>query len=306
MDRPRGRHKHERTVPLLGGIAVSIAFAICVLLFIEPTNALPEEKILTIVGIGLVFVLLGFLDDAYDISPWSKLLGQIAAAIVLVRADIVVEFIGNPFQEGALIEFGSYAAIVTVLWILLMVNTVNWTDGLDGLVSGNGFIAAMVIALLSLSTDQDEVANIAFILGGALLGFLLYNFNPASIFLGDSGSMFIGYILAVLAFLGGAKIATAILVLAIPIIDTGLIILYRIMKNKPVYIGDRNHLHYRLLDQGFTQHQVAGLFYAGGMVFGFVSLFFRGEMKLFAFIILAIIFVSAWILLWRLSNRKRG
>lgn len=305
VDRPRGRHQHKQTVPLLGGVAVFLAFALVVMLLMEPTQALPIENLLTILGVGTIYVLLGFLDDVYDISPWSKLLGQLAAAIVLVGADIKIEFIGNPFESQGLVEFGSYSALVTVLWIMLMVNATNWADGLDGLVTGNGLIAAVVIGILSLQTQNTEVAKLAFVLAGSLAGFLLYNFHPAKIFLGDSGSMFIGFILSVLAFLGGAKLATAILVLAIPILDTGLTIMYRLVKNKPVYVGDRNHLHHRLLDQGFSQRQVAGMFYAGGLAFGLVSLFLQGEMKLIAFLVLMVLFVLAWVFLWRISNLKR-
>ncbi|HNT30393.1 MAG TPA: MraY family glycosyltransferase [bacterium] len=303
VDVPGGRHLHDRVVPKLGGVAIFLSFILVVLVTHRPT--LTEW---TVLGVGLIFLLIGVLDDAYRITPWSKLLGQLAAAIVLVMGGLEITTVANPFTGSTippLVSLGTFSALITVLWIVGLANTVNLSDGVDGLVSGVTCISAIILALLSIKTDNYPAAQMAVIFTGAVAAFLVYNFHPAKIFLGDSGTMFIGYFLAALGFLGGAKLATALLVLGVPILDGGFTIVYRLLNGKPVYIGDRNHLHFRLLKQGLSPVQVCFIFYGLSCFFGVLALFISGRQKLWALGLLFVIFLIGWISLYYLDRRRK-
>jgi len=299
VDIPRGRHLHDRVVPKLGGVAIFISFATVVLL------TQPHSLVLwNILGASLIYLLIGVADDAYHITPWSKLLGQFAGAVLLVSGGIEIAQVGNPFT-GALVSLGVISSLVTVLWIVGISNTVNISDGVDGLVSGVTVISSLILAILSYKTGHHEAAELALIFCGAVSAFWIYNFHPAKIFLGDSGSLFIGFFLATMGFVGGAKLATALLILGVPILDGGFTVLYRLIHGRPVYEGDRNHLHFRLLGYGLTQVQVAGIFYAISLTMGLVALFISGMQKVWALGLLFLIFVIGWSALWQLSKRKK-
>jgi UDP-GlcNAc:undecaprenyl-phosphate GlcNAc-1-phosphate transferase len=299
VDIPSGRHQHERVVPRLGGLAIFLSVTVTVVATLPLSFELKQ-----ILALGFVFLMIGILDDAFDISPWSKLLAQLAGASVLVLSGLSINFFGNPFT-GALVSLGAFAAIVTVLWIITVVNVINLTDGIDGLVSGVTVISALVLAFLSYQTGHPNTAKLALILAGGSLGFLVYNFYPAKIFLGDSGTMFIGFLLGVLGFLGGAKIATAMLILGIPILDAGFIILYRAMKGKPIYQGDRNHLHFRLRDRGISPIKICLFFYSVTAALGAIALFFSGREKLIALSILILFFALLWTFLIRWERKLK-
>jgi len=299
VDVPSGRHQHDRVVPKLGGLGIYISLATVALLTLPHST-----ELLYILAIGLVFLLVGIMDDLYNISPWSKLLGQLAGATVFVMSGREIEYFNDPFT-GALVGLGSYATLVTVTWIVSLANVVNLTDGIDGLVSGVTVISAVVLALLTLQIGNPNIAQLALILAGAVLGFWVYNFPPAKIFLGDSGTMFIGFMLAVLGFLGGAKIATALLLLGIPILDAGFIVLYRLAKGKPIFQGDRNHLHFRLLDRGVKPIRICIFFYALSALLGTIALFFSGAQKLLALSLLILFFALLWAVLLRWERKLK-
>lgn len=291
---PGGRHQHGRMVPKLGGIAIYLSFT-AVTLFVFPWSA----ALWQILGSALLFLLIGALDDAHNISFWSKLLAQLAAAITFTSGGLEIMTIGNPWTS-ALLSLGMWSTLITVLWIITVVNVVNLSDGIDGLVPGVTVISAVVLALLSFKTGNIATARLALILAGSTAGLLFYNFHPAKIFLGDSGTMMIGFLLAIFGFLGGAKIATAMLILGIPILDGFFIILYRWSLGKSIFQPDRNHLHFRLLDRGLSAPQICYLFYGASAVLGGLAIFMSGRWKIAALAALILFFAAgvAWLAKW--------
>lgn len=276
LDKPNARKVHKGLMPRLGGLAVYFSFAAAVLL----TRPLTIQLAGLLFG-GLLIVLLGMVDDTKGLSPKAKLAGQILAALAVVPFGIQVEFITNPIS-GGVITLGILAVPVTVFWIISVTNAVNLIDGLDGLASGTSMIAALTIAAVSWKQgvihdgafNNAEVALLALVLAGAILGFLRYNFHPAKIFLGDTGSMFLGYCLSVLAIMGLTKSAAAIsvfipiLILGIPLLDTFFAIVRRCYNGKPIFEPDKSHLHHRLMALGLSHRQTVLVIYAVSALLG--------------------------------------
>ena len=263
VDLPDHRRVNKRPIPRGGGIAVATAFIVVsigiliandrlALVTIPRTIEAPELFGL-LVG-GAVATILGVLDDTLQLRARWQLLGQVALAALAVVAGITVTFINNPFGTGNITLDGPYAIGFTMVWIIGMINSINFIDGLDGLSSGIALIAAVTLGLISMTTatNQPFVGVLCFALAGSLLGFLRWNFHPASIFIGTSGVMFVGYTLALLSILGSAKVAVALLVLGVPIIDTFWIIVRRLATGHSPFTPDRGHIHHRLLDMGLT------------------------------------------------------
>lgn len=221
---------------------------------------------------------------------------------------MTVDFIANPFGPG-LIRFdgfgGAIAAAITILWIIGMINSINFIDGLDGLSSGIGVIAALTLGVISLTAASGApyVAVLCFALAGALLGFLRWNFHPASIFVGTSGVMFVGYTLALLSIMGVAKVAVAMLVLAVPIIDAFWIIVRRIARKRSPFVPDRGHIHHRLLDVGLSQKQTVLLIYGLCIGLAVLSFVLSGGAQHVAFVLFLVI---AGLVLAALSRRARA
>src|SRR4029077_5634368 len=212
--------------------------------------------------------------------------GQVGLALFAVGAGIVIDFINNPFGPRVLTFSEPFAAGFTVFWIVGMINSINFIDGLDGLSSGIALIAAVTLGLISLSTQvgQPLVAILCFALAGSLLGFLRWNLHPASIFSGTSGVQFVGYTLAVLSILGTAKVAVALLVLGVPIIDTFWIIVRRLSHGRSPFSPDRNHIHHRLLDLGLSHRQTVFVIYGICLTLAVLALVLSGVDQLYAFI----------------------
>ena len=262
MDAPDPRKVHKKPIPRIGGIGIYIAFMIAILVIKSYTPLVPEVQFeLTglLVG-GTLIVLLGIIDDYKNLPAKVKLVGQIVAACVLVIAfDVRIDFITDPFGDYMYLEY--LAIPVTVFWIVGLTNTVNLIDGLDGLAAGVATIASITIFLVALQQDILLVAVLTAALAGAAIGFLYYNFNPARIFMGDSGSMFLGYMLAGISVIGAVKCAATIalivpiLALGLPILDTTFAIVRRYRGGVPIFKPDKGHLHHRLLDLGFSQRQ---------------------------------------------------
>lgn len=268
-DEPGERKVHRRPMPRLGGLAVYAGFIFAVL--ITQPLSLPVLGIL--VGSTLI-VFLGMWDDIKGLSPKVKLAGQVlVAVIVVIFFDIKVEFITNPF--GDIIGLGIWAIPFTIFWIIGITNALNLIDGLDGLAAGISAIASLTIAIVSWSQGEVMVAVLALLLMACVLGFLRYNFHPAQIFLGDGGSMFLGFNLSVLAILGLTKGATAIslfipvVILGIPIFDTFLAIGRRFLSRQPIFKADQHHLHHRLLELGFSHRQTVLVIYGVNLCLGF-------------------------------------
>jgi UDP-GlcNAc:undecaprenyl-phosphate GlcNAc-1-phosphate transferase len=295
VDRPGARRVNTIPVPRGGGLAVCAAFLLVAALFLIVNGAadlvpIPfsldtPEMIALLLG-GAVAAGLGAMDDMLDLRARYQLLGQVALAVAAVALGVSITFITNPF--GPDFRFtGPIAAGLTIFWIVGMINSINWIDGLDGLSSGVAFIAAVTLGIISLTTQvvaQPLIAVLCFALAGSLLGFLRWNFHPATIFAGTSGVQFVGYTLAVLAVLGTAKVAVALLVLSVPIIDTFWIIVRRLSEHRSPFSPDRTHIHHRLLDLGLSHRQTVLVIYGICLVLAILSLLLSGVTQVYAFV----------------------
>lgn len=276
LDRPDQRKVHKRVMPRMGGLAIYISFVAAVVF----TREITPQVAGLLVG-GSLIVLLGIIDDTRGVSPRMKLAGQVAAACAVIPFGLQVEFLTNPFS-AELINLGLLSIPVTVLWIVSVTNAVNLIDGLDGLAGGTSCIAALTLAavvwievsMAGASTDQVDAVILALVLAAAVLGFLRYNFYPARIFLGDSGSMYLGFTVAVLAVMGLAKSATfisviiPIVILGIPLLDTTFAIVRRYFGHKPIFQPDKEHLHHRLMQMGLSHRQTVLCIYGVDIVLG--------------------------------------
>jgi UDP-GlcNAc:undecaprenyl-phosphate GlcNAc-1-phosphate transferase len=321
VDRPEARRVNVVPIPRAGGLAVAAAFLAVAggfLLLNERESYVPLPVFLTQGDItALLFggagaAALGALDDYFDLRARWQLLIQLGLASFAVWLGIGIEAINNPFGEGA-IRFGDlfgglFAAGFTVFWIVGMMNSINWIDGLDGLSSGIALIAAVTLGLISLTTQvgQPLIAVLCFALAGALLGFLRWNFHPASIFAGTSGVQFIGFTIAILSILGSAKVAVALLVLGVPIIDTFWIIVRRLWERRSPFTPDRSHIHHRMLDLGLSHRRTVLLIYAICIVLAAFALLLAGINQLFAFAGVFAVFGLVLFLLDRGSLRATG
>jgi UDP-GlcNAc:undecaprenyl-phosphate/decaprenyl-phosphate GlcNAc-1-phosphate transferase len=295
VDQPDERRVNTSPVPRGGGIAVGVAFLVVATgLFLVNASVGLWRALDGIARPGAVALLLGaaaamlvgILDDRFDLRARWQFAGQILVALIPVGLGITVGAIANPFGPGVIRLEGIWGALFVMIWIVGMTNSINFIDGLDGLSSGVGLIAAVTLGVISISGPRNEpvVALLCFTLAGALLGFLRWNFHPASIFIGTSGVMFLGYTLALLSLLGSAKVAVALLVLGVPIIDTFYIIVRRLSKGRSPFSADRGHIHHRLLDLGLTHRQTVVLIYAICAGLGALSLFLSGTGQLYAFV----------------------
>lgn len=292
------RRIHLVAQPRWGGIAVFLGFAVASLLTVPSIGSNRHFQAL-LLG-GLIILAVGAFDDRRELSPWHKLFWQVVVAVLVVAFGVGIHFITNPaggliqFDQATVSLFGHSISLLTdlltIFWIVAVINTVNFLDGLDGLATGIGAIAALVIAALSLSphVGQTDTAILALALGGAALGFLPYNFNPARIFLGDSGSMFLGFALALLAIVSGGKIATAVLVLGFPLLDLVWAVVRRSARGVSPFRADRFHLHHRLIETGLSQRRAVLLLYALSLSYGILAVFASSTQKLWLLISLTL------------------
>ena len=246
---------------------------------------------------GAIAAALGALDDRFDLRARWQFLGQIALAAGAVVLGIEIDIVNDPFGPG-IITFAPPIAIgFTIFWIVGMINSINWIDGLDGLSTGVAIIAAVTLGLISLSTrvNQPLIGVLCFVLAGALLGFLRWNFHPARIFSGTSGVQFVGYTLAVLSILGTAKVAVALLVLGVPIIDTFWIIVRRLSQRRSPFTPDRQHIHHRLLDLGLSHRQTVLVIYGVCAALAVLALVLTGASLLYTFLV---VFIAAGLVLF--------
>ncbi len=261
VDRPDNRKVHKKIMPRLGGLAIYIAFMIGCVASMEIT-----WDIFGILLGGTLIVALGVADDVYQLPAKVKLLGQIAAACVLVIFDIRIEWINNPL--GGYFYLDMLSIPFTIFWVISFTNVVNLIDGLDGLAAGVSAIASLTVILVAVQMGYFHVAILTAALAGAIIGFIRYNFNPATIFMGDTGSMFIGYMLAAISVYGAVKTAATIalivpaIALGLPILDTAFAIMRRYVNGRPIFQPDKGHLHHRLLATGMS-HKETVLFMYG-------------------------------------------
>ncbi len=295
VDRPDGgRHLHDKPVALLGGVSIFLSFwaVILFLLIFHPIRGIERIQDFLMVALisSVIMLLVGIADDIRPMSAKVRLLFVVIAIMISALFVPWISKITNPF--GGYIEFGNMlGGILVFFWLMGTTYTVKILDGLDGLATGVVAIGAFVIYLLTSITKfyQPNVSLVALIFLGVCLGFLVFNFYPAKIFLGESGSMLLGFMIGVLAIVGGGKLATALLVMAIPVFDLIRVIYIRVRRGQPIFTGDREHLHFRLVDGGFSQRQAVGLLYFMAILFGLSTLFLQSLQKFYALLFLVIL-----------------
>ena len=277
VDRPGGRRAHHEAVPRLGGVALFIAFvgAVGVGEAQHIPTADPHESLRLLgllLGSGFLFVV-GLVDDWRELRPLPQLAAQVIAALIAVLTLIIVERFNNPLSDATVVLPPLLYVPLTLFWIVGMINTVNWLDGLGGLAAGVGAILSLVLAVHMHRVGQPSVALLPLALLGAVLGFLPYNFAPARVFLGSAGALFLGYALACLGIIAGGRVATVLLVMGIPIVDVAWQIFDRLRHHRPPTEGDRGHLHFRLLDRGLSERAIVLLYWGFCGLFGGLALF---------------------------------
>ena len=301
MDAPNARKVHKKPIPRIGGLGIYAGF-MAAIIFVAVKFGLDGEQFKETVGLivsGSLIVALGLLDDYKNLPAKVKLAGQILAAAVLVLIfDVRIDFITDPFGEYIYLDnfpIPYLAVPVTMFWLVGLTNTVNLIDGLDGLAAGVASIASFTIMLIALEQNFVLVAVLTAALAGAAVGFLKYNFNPAEIFMGDTGSMFLGFMLAGISVTGAVKSVAAIALvvpifaLGLPILDTTFAIVRRIRGGVPIFKPDKGHLHHRLLSVGFTQRQAVLLMYVISALFGLSAIALTAVSSQIAVIILLVV-----------------
>ena len=259
---------HDRPIPRVGGVAIIISYLLaygCLLLVQLKASFIVWESldsVLRLLPAAAIIFLIGLIDDLKGVEPWHKLIGEIIAGGFAYWAGIHVQGFGG-------YNLGPWWSLpLTILWLIACTNAINLIDGVDGLATGVGLFATCTTLIAALLQNNVDLALAVVPLAGCLLGFLRYNFNPATIFLGDSGSLFIGFLLGCYGVLWSQKAATILgmtaplIALSVPLLDTGLAIFRRFLRRQPIFEGDRGHIHHRLLDRGLTQRKVALTLYA--------------------------------------------
>lgn len=325
VQKPRVRDIHTKPVPRLGGIAlfsgVIVAIGVQALGeiylgwggMISGGGTVRTRMTGVLIGFVVIFIV-GLIDDLRPLSPGWKLVGQIAAASVLVVFGLRIEYVGNPFG-GGLIELGFLAIPITLLYVVAFTNIVNLIDGLDGLAAGVTAISAVSFLAIAAQGNRLEAAAVAAALIGACAGFVRYNFHPASIIMGDSGALFLGFVLASVSLMGVLKstaaiaLAVPLLIMGVPIADTASAIIRRVAHRRPIGEADRGHIHHRLLGRGFDQRQTVLIIYGWSALLalgGWAVRFAGGPIKTAAFVILFLItgLMVYWLGLFEVAQRS--
>ncbi len=313
LDRPGERKIHQASMPLLGGVAIYLAVALCIGGALWSSGTLTSGSISPwhylgfLVG-GLILMVGGALDDRYNLPPHLSLLAPIGASLAAVFGGIEISKITNPFG-GVLVVEPWQSDVLVFAWLLVVMYTTKFLDGSDGLATGVSAVGMGMVLGLSLTVAyfQPDVALLSSIALGATLGFLVRNFHPAKIFLGEGGSTFVGYLLGTLAVISGGKLATALLVVGVPLLDVAWAVLRRASAGglKNITKADRKHLHHRLLDLGWGQRRVAVTYYLVAAAFGAAALFLQSGAKLVALSTLGLLMLVAVIILDAYDRRHQ-
>lgn len=298
LDYPNERKVHKKPMPVMGGLMIYLGFLFGYMLF-----APQSTQMLAILIASFIVVITGILDVIKPLRAREKLVGQVVAALIIVFYGKIllndISFFGYYF------DFGWLAYPITIVFIVAVMNCINLIDGLDGLADGISmifFITIGVLAFIMHNLGSLEI-TIAFIMIGACLGFLIFNFNPAKIFMGEIGSMFLGFMIAVVCLLGFkavtlTSLVVPMLILAIPILDTLFAILRRIIHHKPIYEADRQHLHHQLLNKKFSQKTTVLIIYAVSILFSSASVFYvLKDRKIGAIIYIILVLLITWVVL---------
>lgn len=310
IDQPGERKINTKAIATAGGTAIYLAFMIPLRFFLPVSGTVKG----IIIG-GTFILILGLLDDKFEISAPLKFGGQIIAALILIYYGVKVNFITNPF--GGFIYLGVYAIPFTVFWIVSIINTINLIDGLDGLAAGVSIIAVITLFAVALQENRLIAPMLAVLLAGSCSGFLKYNFNPAQVFMGDTGSMFIGYIIAAVSITGALKSAAAVtifvpmLALAVPILDTTFAIIRRVFNDRPIGEADHGHIHHRLLAIGMNQKEAVIAVYIISSFLGATAFIINGikfdhALIVFISVILIILYGAKKIGIFSVELPKEG
>src|SRR3954447_11538531 len=279
VDSPKDRGLAKGNTPLLGGVAIFFAVLVASLIFLDDGSAVVEQRIRGILAGAALITLVGGLDDRFDLPPAVQLLRQTAAAIIPVAAGVEVENITLPFI-GA-VRFHSLGGPITVVGLVAIMNVVNLSDGIDGLAAGVCAISAATFSVIAFDLGRDHAGVLAAITAGAALGFLVHNFHPASVFMGDCGSNLLGLLLGCIAVEGAVKtqavlaLVFPLVVLAVPFLDTTFVVLKRLKYRRPVYRADANHFHHRFSRIGFSQRRTVLYLYAWTLTLAAFALLLR-------------------------------
>lgn len=303
------RRMHTKPTPLMGGLAIffgiiiALIFGICVSYF-EYDELVFDNRIIGYIIGATIILLMGIVDDLKSIKARYKLIIQIIAAGIVVYFGVSIGSIANPFMNGEYFNLGWLEIPLTILWIVGITNAINFIDGLDGLATGITCISSLSLLFVFILTGQSIAAIfLAIILAGATLGFLPYNFNPAKIFMGDTGSNFLGFTLAILSILGLAKTYTfiavlaPIVILALPIFDTGFAVIRRLINKRPLMEADKGHIHHKLIGKGLTTKQVVFILYIVCILLGMLAIVLveASLWKVIVLVIIIMVFVYAGI-----------
>ncbi|MFH0951724.1 MAG: MraY family glycosyltransferase [Patescibacteria group bacterium] len=324
------RKIHDRPMPLMGGLALYISVVLAMLIIALFSGQLigdgmPWKYIIGISLGGLILMFGGWLDDRYNLSAKQQIIWPILAVITVIASGIGIDFITNPFNgvlylnqiDFDIIKIGEtvfqltlWADVFAFIWLMGIMYTTKFLDGLDGLTSGITAVGSIVIFIISLRPEvlQPGTALLAAILAGAAIGFLFFNWHPAKIFLGEGGSLFLGFMLGVLSIIAGSKIATALLVMGIPVLDVVWVIIRRVLiEKRSPFKADKKHLHFRLLDVGLSHRKSVVFLIFLSAVFSLIGLFVGGENKIWTFgllILVMIILGLSLVFVYRIKHPK--
>ena len=301
LDHPGPDRLHVRPVPRLGGVAMYLAFVVAVLVAVRP---LDTPVIGLLVG-ATVLVIAMLVDDLRGLRPRDKFLAQLLAAAIPLALGVRIDAVSNPVEGGVLVLPLAIVIPFTLFWIVGMMNAINFMDGLDGLAGGGTAIAGVALVLLSVRLGLPDVATLALALVAVAIGFLPFNIYRASIIMGDAGANFLGFALAVIAILGPAKIATAILVLGVPILEVAWSMVRRLARRGRIGERDVGHLHHRLWEAGLEQPVIALMYYSLAAALGLIALLVERMNKVYAFAGLAGLMIVLLVVLARLPRRRR-
>jgi UDP-GlcNAc:undecaprenyl-phosphate GlcNAc-1-phosphate transferase len=308
VDKPGPRRWHKGTIPRTGGIVLFVAFMTAALLaqWLPVPRQDPKEltRFLGIAAGATFLFVFGYFDDRFDLSPGPQYLAQALSGLVAIVCVVFIERVMNPFTDQLYVFPYPFIIAFTLVWIMGMINTINFLDGLDGLAAGVGAIVSALLSIHMLREGQYSVALLPLALLGATLGFLPFNFYPARIFLG-AGSLVLGYAIATLGIAAGAKLALLLMVLAIPIVDVAWLIVSRLRAGQSIGQADRRHLHYRLLDLGLSQRQVVLLYYVYCIILGVAALLINVRLLKLAMLVvvgIATLAFLAWLARYTLGK----
>jgi UDP-GlcNAc:undecaprenyl-phosphate GlcNAc-1-phosphate transferase len=306
IDYPKARGMHKEPMPRMGGLAIVIGFVFTVLLLYRFVEFSETRKLIGFMIGAAMIVVLGMFDDIYNLRARFKLFIQILAAFVAIMSGIKINVVMWPVTHA----LNYLSGPITLIWIVGVTNAVNLIDGLDGLAAGVSSIAALCIMVLCILTGEETAILLTAALAGSCLGFLPRNFNPAQIFMGDTGATFLGYTLAVTSILGVFKgyavlaLVVSMLCLGLPIFDTMFAMVRRMAKKQPIMQADRGHLHHRLIDRGFSQKQAVMILYGISILCGLTAILIAFKDAQTVVVILLTIFVLS-LLIYFFNNRRK-